>query len=237
MNLHISDDKYLIFFNNIKNILTRHRNEYNILKENTLLFKKRTQELHEIYLKFHYTNYNEKLSRFNVLEKVYFTKKELLEAKNKILNANKEQDFDHYQLTDFVNSLSDNISEQMFNNNFPWIIDPDKSIVWNVSIYNAIVSTEIDSINNKYDINYDPVKNNISREELVMDVLNSIKSEILIIFQSSHYSYNEEEFNAILNKIRKDYTNMILYNNSTEKFIIVDVRKYINKLRKSREDI
>lgn len=235
MNLHISDDKYLIFFNNIKNILTRHRNEYNILKENTLLFKKRTQELHEVYLKFHYTNYNEKLSRFNVLEKVYFTKKELLEAKNKILNANKEQDFDHYQLTDFVNSLSDNISEQMFNNNFPWIIDPDKSIVWNVSIYNAIVSTEIDSINNKYDINYDPVKNNISREELVMDVLNSIKSEILIIFQSSHYSYNEEEFNAILNKIRRDYNNMILYDNVPEKFIIVDVRKYINKLRKEKK--
>lgn len=235
MNLHISDDKYLIFFNNIKNILTRHRNEYKILKENNLLFKKRTEELNEVYLKFHYTNYNEKLSRFNVLEKVYFTKKELLEAKNKVLNANKEQNFDHYQVTDLINALSDNISEQMFNNNFPWIINPDKSIVWNVSIYNAIISTEIDSINNKYDINYDPVKNNISREELVLDVLNSIKSEILIIFQSSHYSYDKEEFNAVLNKIRRDYTNMILYNNSTEKFIIVDVRKYINKLRKEKK--
>lgn len=235
MNLHISDDKYLIFFNNIKNILTRHQNEYKILKENNLLFKKRTEELNEVYLKFHYTNYNEKLSRFNVLEKVYFTKKELLEAKNKVLNANKEQDFDHYQVTDLINALSDNISEQMFNNNFPWIINPDKSIVWNVSIYNAIISTEIDSINNKYDINYDPVKNNISREELVLDVLNSIKSEILIIFQSSHYSYNEEEFNAVLNKIRRDYNNMILYDNVPEKFIIVDVRKYINKLRKEKK--
>lgn len=235
MNLHISDDKYLIFFNNIKNILTRHQNEYKILKENNLLFKKRTEELNEVYLKFHYTNYNEKLSRFNVLEKVYFTKKELLEAKNKVLNANKEQDFDHYQVTDLINALSDNISEQMFNNNFPWIINPDKSIVWNVSIYNAIISTEIDSINNKYDINYDPVKNNISREELVLDVLNSIKSEILIIFQSSHYSYDKEEFNAVLNKIRRDYNNMILYDNVPEKFIIVDVRKYINKLRKEKK--
>ena len=123
----------------------------------------------------------------------------------------------------------------MFNNNFPWIINPDKSIVWNVSIYNAIISTEIDSINNKYDINYDPVKNNISREELVLDVLNSIKSEILIIFQSSHYSYDKEEFNAVLNKIRRDYNNMILYDNVPEKFIIVDVRKYINKLRKEKK--
>lgn len=235
MNLHVNDEKYLIFFNNIKNILTRHQNEYKILKENNLLFKKRTEELNEVYLKFHYTNYNEKLSRFNVLEKVYFTKKELLEAKNKVLNANKEQDFDHYQVTDLINALSDNISEQIFNNNFPWIINPDKSIVWNVSIYNAIISTEIDSINNKYDINYDPVKNNISREELVLDVLNSIKSEILIIFQSSHYSYDKEEFNAVLNKIRRDYNNMILYDNVPEKFIIVDVRKYINKLRKEKK--
>lgn len=222
MNLHVNDEKYLMFMNNIQNILINHQNDYNILKENTLLLKKKDDELKSIYIFFHTlsNSHTENLSQFNILEKSYFTKKELLDARNIILNNHQKNVFEY---------------QQIFVNDFPWIINPNKSITWNVSIYNVLLSAEIDKINNKYHINFDSVKNNIDRERLAIDIVDNIKAEILFLFHSTHYSYNEEEFNALLNRIRQEFTNMILKNTNNENLIISSVRKYINKLRKNMQ--